>query len=227
MIADSLRAARRALTIYPLALLGFAANVILGLIVASVFDDSDAFWMAVILPTIILLLISIFYMSRRAGDPSRDEVGSAGRWFGWGVVATLPALFLSLIYGGITGLEEWSNSNIYSLTEAVLVMIGNLIAIPFFSLSVGRTIDREGISVSAMLSFCEKNAPQILKAALPFVILPFIVAEAMLAWAYKTEPGASRIPVGCVYGTMLFVNSVLNIGLWAAIYRKASACRDP
>jgi hypothetical protein len=144
MIAQSLQSAKLALSSVQLTVAAMATYILFGFSMSSNSVLSEDVAAGLLVPILIGLLVITYLMSRRAGDPSADEIGSVGRWMGWGILAGIPVLLLVLGYAAIIGFDDWIEAQSPFWLESLIYLIGAMVAMPLYALSTGRAINGGG-----------------------------------------------------------------------------------
>ena len=228
MIKDSIGAARLALGYWPLTLSAIVVYVLFGLAtLTEPLLDYGVIAGLMILSLIGLMIIS-YLMSRRAGAPNRNEIGSVGGWFGWGFLAGVPLIAILLSYATVIGFETWSNSDSPFWIESVLFVIATVVALPFYALSTGRAINGEGASASRIFTYCKANLVPVIISGFALLLPPNFLSDALLNGLGMEAPSRLlSVFFGVSGGLAMLVISVATIGLSATIYRNAEKIADP
>jgi hypothetical protein len=222
VIAETLSRAQLALASWPLTLAAVAASIAFGLAGLAIPLFGSALIAGLMLPSLIALLVISFFLARRAGAATEDEVESFGRWFGWGILASIPPIILALIYGAIVGFENWVIGEYKLWLESALLAAGAILAMPLFALSTGRAIDCDGIGASVVFAYCKDNVGPILVAGLILLLGPNILADAALdMFGAEHASVPTQILFGIVAGLSFLAVNLATISLSATIYRNA------
>jgi hypothetical protein len=222
MIQDSLRAARLAVSYRPLTLCAIVAYALFGGFFGAEPMIGAEMIAALIIPLALVLFFIAYYLSRRAGAPAEDEVGSIGRWFGWGLLALIPMIILMILYAIAMGFDAWSNSETPLWPESLIYTLSTIITLPLLAVSTGRAINRNGLKASALFAFCKANAGQCISAGLVLLLIPNLLTDVLLD-QFGMEGLSPHISIafGVAGGLAMLFSSVLLIGLSAATYRHA------
>jgi hypothetical protein len=228
MIKDCLRASRLALGYWPLTLSAFAIHSLFGLsTLTEPLLDNDA-TTGLMIPCLIGLMVINYLMSRRAGAPKPNEIGSVGRYLGWGLLAGLPLIAIALSYATVIGFETWSNSAQPFWIESALFVIAAVIALPLYALSTGRAINGEGPSASLIFAYCKQNIVPIITSGVALLLVPNFLSDFLLYGSGVDSPTqALSVLLGVAGGLAMLAVSLATIGLSATIYRNAEKMTAP
>jgi hypothetical protein len=228
MIQDSLRAARLALGYWPLTLSALVIYTLFGLaILTEPLLDSGAI-AGLMIPCLIGLVIINYLMSRRAGAPHPNEIGSVGRWCGWGFLSGVPAIAILLSYAAVIGFEKWSNSEQPLWIESILFAFGSAVAMPLTALSTGRAINGEGPSASHIFAYCKQNFGPIFLSGFALLLILNLFSDGFLeGFGMKSLSPPLSVFFGIAGGLALLAIALATIGLSATIYRNAEKMADP
>jgi hypothetical protein len=222
VIEDSLRAARLAVGHWPLTLSAIAAYGLFGGVFGAESMIGVETIAALIIPLALVMLFIPYYLSRRAGGPAANEVGSIGRWFGWGLLALMPMIALMAGYAIAMGFDAWSNSETPIWPESLVYTISTIIALPLLAVSTGRAIDRNGLRAAVLFNFCKANAGPLVVAGFVLLLAPNFLTDALLdRFGMEGLSLQSSIAFGVAGGLAMLLSTVLTTGLSAAIYRNA------
>jgi hypothetical protein len=222
MIADSLHATKLALSNLPLTIFAASLYILTGGIYGFERELGPDIVAGLSVPILLAIFFVTYSMSRRAGAPTADEIGSIGGWFFWGILGAVPLIVVAVAYVFAMGFEAWSNSETPILPELILYVVGTILAMPLLAVSTGRAISSEGPDASEIFAYCKRNAVQIVFAGCALLFPSNLIADGALI-IFGSD--AHSLPMSALFGVLgglaLLATSVLTIGISAAIYRNA------
>jgi hypothetical protein len=222
MIADSVRAARLALGSWPITVAAFGIYSLFGLMISEEPLLDTAVIAGMIIPCLIGIMVITYLMSRFAGAPAINEIGSVGRWFGWGLVAVLPLIAIWLCYAAIVGFENWANGETPVWIESILYVVAAIVGMPFYALSTGRAINGEGPDAAIIFAYCKRYLIPMIASGFALMIAPSLLTDAFLiAFGLDSASQPLLIIFGLGGGLSMLVLSLAVTGLSATIYRAA------
>jgi hypothetical protein len=222
MIADSLNAARLALSHWPLTLCAVIVYSVFGGIFGAESMLDAGMVAGLILPVTLAMFFISYFLARQAGAPAENEKGSIGRWFGWGVLAIVPTVVLMVFYVGALGFEPWSNSQTPVWPETLLYVCGTILGLPLMAVSIGRAIRYDGLGFTTAFNYCKRNAAPLAIAGVTLLLVPNLITDFCLnSISLNGLSFTASVAMGVCGGLAMLATSVLLTGISAAAYRNA------
>jgi hypothetical protein len=222
VIKDSLNHARLAIGYWPLTLFALVAYAIFGLALGTNSSIDEAVIAGMVIPATLVIFVTSYFFSRRAGAPNETETGSIGRWFGWGLLSVIPLLLPLIPYVFVVGFEAWSNSATPVWPESIVYVMGSILAMPLLAISTGRAVNADGPKASVIFDYCKGNFGPIVIASFALLLVPNLIADgAFVKFGFDSPSNFASAVLSVVAGTSMLITSILTTGISAAIFRRA------